>query len=215
MSFSRFGALKDYQKYSDQFLNDRARLAGTKYKHIGNASREGVASYLDRDITERRIKTQNENFGGGVITMTMEKDKNGKFPPLNIGGRVHYPDETTGKIVIVDGSLLNEELRKEQERREYLAQVIDRLSVSNDVCSFALGVNCETLLGSGNDGDGVVKDRELITVDATPDAIENYSTDSITYSRAIQKFKQIIKAKMPVIQDLTSASIQHEGESVK
>ena len=38
MSFSRFGALKDYQKYSDQFLNDRARLAGTKYKHIGKAS---------------------------------------------------------------------------------------------------------------------------------------------------------------------------------
>ncbi len=39
-----------------------------------------------------------------------------KTKPLNIGGRLFYPD-AQGRITIVDGAILDKELHQEMERR--------------------------------------------------------------------------------------------------
>ena len=181
---------------------------GTKYNHVG--SRSGLSSMLDSQIIDRNQKTESENFGDGFISFTVEKNKKGDYPPLNIGGRLHYPN-SDGRIIIVDSAILDKELQMENERREYIKQIIERASISNAICSMVLGQDAKKLLGANENGGGSVKDSELIKVDALPETIETLDSTSQLYSRAIQKFKIVIKSYLPIIDNMTSKSVQNEG----
>ena len=181
---------------------------GTKYNHVG--SRSGLSSMLDSQIIDRNQKTESENFGDGFISFTVEKNKKGDYPPLNIGGRLHYPDKN-GRIIIVDSAILDKELEQENERREYIKLIIERASISNSICSMVLGQDCRQLLGPGKDGAGAVIDEELKKVDALPETIETLDSTSQLYSRAIQKFKIVIKAFLPIIDNMTTKAVQNEG----
>ena len=91
------------QGFTNQVLNTKNRQ-GTKYNHVG--SRSGLSSMLDSEIIDRNRQTESENFGDGFISFTVEKNKNGVYPPLNIGGRLHYPN-SDGRVIIVDSAILD------------------------------------------------------------------------------------------------------------
>jgi len=187
---------------------DTKNKGGTKYNHVG--SRSGLSSMLDSQIIDRNQKTESENFGDGFISFTVEKNKKGLYPPLNIGGRLHYPNND-GRIIIVDSAILDKELEMENERREYIKQIIERASISNSICSMVLGQDARALLGAGRDGASSVLDPELIKVDALPETIETLDTTSQLYSRAIQKFKIVVKAFLPIVDNMTTKAVQNEG----
>ena len=121
-----------------------------------------------------------------------------------------YPD-ANGRVIIVDSAILDKELEMENERREYIKQIIERASISNSICSMVLGQDARGLLSAGADGNGSVKDPELIKVDALPETIETLDSTSQLYSRAIQKFKIVIKAFLPIIDNMTTKAVQNEG----
>ena len=196
------------QGFTNAVLDTKNNRQGTKYSHVG--SRSGLSSMLDSEIIDRNAITENQNFGDGFISFTVEKNKKGNYPPLNIGGRLHYPS-SDGKIVIVDSAILDRELQMENERRDYIKQIIERASISNSICSLVLGQDCRELLGPGKDGAGSVTDAELVKVDALPETIETLDSSGQLYSRAIQKFKIIIKAFLPIIDNMTTKAVQNEG----
>ena len=74
-----------------------------------------------------------------------------------------------------------------------------------------LGQDARELLGAGRDGGGSIKDDALAAVDAMPETIETLDTTSQLYSRAIQKFKIVIKAFLPIIDNMTTKAVQNEG----
>ena len=191
--------------FTNAVLDTQSR-GGTKYNHVG--SRSGLSSMLDSQIIERNAQTQSQNFGDGFISFTVEK-KGNKYPPLNIGCRFHYPDKN-GRIIIVDSAILDKELEQENERREYIKQIIERASISNAICSMVLGQDARGLLSAGQDG-GVSMAADLKAVDAMPETIETLDTTSKLYSQAIQKFKIIIKAFLPIIDNMTTKAVQNEG----
>ena len=195
------------QGFTNAVLDTKNNRQGTKYNHVG--SRSGLSSMLDSQIIERNAITENQNFGDGFISFTVEKNKKGNYPPLNIGGRLHYPS-SDGKIVIVDSAILDRELQMENERREYIKQIIERASISNNICSMVLGQDARGLLGAGQDG-GVSMSGDLKAIDAMPETIETLDTSSKLYSQAIQKFKIVIKAFLPIIDNMSSKSVQNEG----
>ena len=192
--------------FTNQVLDTKSR-GGTKYNHVG--SRSGLSSMLDSQIIERNAQTQSQNFGDGFISFKVEK-KGDKYPPLNIGGRLHYPDKD-GRIIIVDSAILDKELEQENERREYIKQIIERASISNSICSMVLGQDARELLGAGRDGGGSIKDDALAAVDAMPETIETLDTTSQLYSRCIQKFKIVIKSFLPIVDNMTTKAVQNEG----
>ena len=199
------------QKFTDEVLDTNNNRQGTKYNHVG--SRSGLSSMLDSQIIERNAKTEKENFGDGFISFTVEKKKNAAgnlvYPPMNIGGRLHYPNDD-GKIVIVDSAILDRELLMENERRDYIKQIIERASISNSICSMVLGQDARGLLSAGQDG-GVSMAAELKAVDAMPETIETLDTTGQLYSKCIQKFKIKIKAFLPIIDNMTTKAVQNEG----
>ena len=67
------------------------------------------------------------------------------------------------------------------------------------------------LLGAGENGGGSVTDIELVKVNALPETIETLDTTSQLYSRCIQKFKIVIKAFLPIIDNMTTKTVQNEG----
>ena len=74
-----------------------------------------------------------------------------------------------------------------------------------------LGQDCRELLGANKDGAGSVTDAELVKVDAAPETIETLDSTSQLYSRAIQKFKIVIKSFLPIIDNMTTKAVQNEG----
>ena len=58
------------QGFTNQVLNTKNRQ-GTKYNHVG--SRSVLSSMLDSEIIDRNQQTENQNFGDGFISFTVEK----------------------------------------------------------------------------------------------------------------------------------------------
>ena len=145
-----------------------------------------------------------------LLVLPLKKIKKNEDPPLNIGGRLHYPN-SDGRIIIVDSAILDKELQMENERREYIKQIIERASISNAICSMVLGQDAKKLLGANENGGGSVTDAELVKVDALPETIETLDSTSQLYSRCIQKFKIVIKSFLPIIDNMTTKAVQNEG----
>ena len=125
-----------------------------------------------------------------------------------------YPD-ADGSYVIIDSSVVNEMQKTEIEKREYLESVIEKASLSNAICSLVLGMKDETelykkMLGPNANGNVANMSPELVAVDAMPETIETLDPTGQTYSRAIQKFKLVIKAAMPMLDNMTPQSTLNE-----
>ena len=198
------------------------RLAGTKYNSLG--SRTGLASALDAGLIKKQIADEKNMWGKGYVQYNVLSGD--KDAPMNIGGRLFYPDGD-GTITIIDSDLVDEQQRKETEKRKYLEDIIEKCSMSDEICALILAQpNVQQLklnfLGAGASGFitagrgrvagvAIITDQDLVNVDAMPSASETYDPTSITFSRAIQKFKLIVKAKLPALQSMTNKTVQNEA----
>ena len=190
----------------------RENLAGTKWSHVGTG-RTGIDSVLDRDIINDHLQTKRRNMGSGFLKLRLQDHDRTKPTPINIGGRLMYPDDE-GNYIIIDSSVVHEMQKSEQEKREYLESVIEKASLSNDICSLILGCKDadeleKQYLGSGASG-GARMSAELIATDAMPETIETLDPTSQSYSRAIQKFKIVIKKRMPMLDNMTPQTTLNE-----
>ena len=189
----------------------KANLAGTKWSHVGTG-RQGINSILDKDIINDHLKTKTRNMGKGFIRLKLQDGD--ADTPINIGGRLMYPD-SDGSYVIIDSCVVNEMQKSEIEKREYLESVIEKASLSNAICSLVLGMKDESelyrlMLGPGAKGGVANMSDELVATDAMPETIECLDPTGQTYSRAIQKFKLVIKAAMPMLDNMTPQSTLNE-----
>ena len=188
------------------------KLNGGKWSNV-DTGRKGLNTILDKEIIKRHLKTEKENMGKGFLRITCN-DYDPKDPhPVNIGGRMMYPDENK-ELVIIDEAVVKKITDIEHEKREYIESLIERASLSDEVCQLILGLNSEKELKALLDVGGKAGRDDLAetlkNVNAMPSALETYDPTSLTYSQAIQKFKICIKTFMPVLQNLTPASTQNQ-----
>ena len=185
------------------------KMVGTKWDHV-STGRTGWNTLLDTKIIDSHLETEKRNYGQGFIQLGIPGfTKGSKAPPINIGGRLMYPDEE-GVYTIVDTAVVDKMSKMEEERRQYIESIIEKASLSNDICALILALNhpddLEALLGAGQNDGGYITDANLVAVDAKPSALETYDPTSLTYSQAIQKFKLVIKHHMPIIDNLTPST---------
>ena len=103
--------------------------------------------------------------------------------------------------------------QREQERRDYIEDLIQTAMMSDEIAATLYGTDEEgldTILGPGAGAQFGIKNKELLAVDAKPSAIETYAESSQAYSNAIQKFKLIMKQRMPIVSQLTPAKALNE-----
>jgi len=154
------------------------------------------------------LKTEKRNMGKGFMQLQIPHHKRGDTAaPVQIGGRLMYPDKD-GIFTIIDEAVVNKMASMEEEKRQYLESLIEKCSLSDEICQLVLGIEdapeLEAALGAGN-GDPQIMHADLIKVGALPSQIETYDPTSLTYSQAIQKFKLVIKNRMPILDNLTPA----------
>lgn len=181
-----------------------ANLAGTKW-HGGG--RTGINSILDKEIMREHLETKERNMGKGYLKLQLQGGSD-KTAPINIGGRMMYPD-AQGNYVIIDGSVVEEMRKSEEEKRTYLEEIIQRASLSNNICGLILGcaddAALEGMLGEGNKGNCDNMSADLASVDCRPEFLECLDPSGVLYSKAIQKLKMILKTNLPMIDNMTPA----------
>ena len=184
------------------------KMAGTRYANLG--SRTGLASTLDDRMIEKKMQNEQDMWGDGFIQYQVLNKQNA---PMNIDGRLFYPDDT-GVITVIDSDLVQKTADLETEKRKYLEDIIEKASMSDEICTLILAQKnvaaLKNILGKGR-GDPYVSDPDLLNVDAMPSAIETYDPTGTTFSRAIQKFKIVVRAKLPALQSMTNKKVQNEA----
>jgi len=184
-------------------------LEATRYNRYGERA-PGIGSVLDGEIVKRNIKKEQDNLGKGYVQLQVVGHDKANAAPINIGNRLHYPDKS-GKFTIIDDKYLDIMKQRETEKREYIEGLIQTAIMSDDVCAVLLGTDqtgLDAILGArGRAGTayGVPSVGPLFEVDARPSAIETYAESSQAYSNAVQKFKLVLKNKMPIVSELTPA----------
>ena len=184
-----FGANQDVRQY-------------TSYKEMGG-TRKGIYSGMDSNITKAETDRQQQVWGDGFVRMAM-LDVNGNAVadrPLNLDGKVHYPD-ADGTFTIVDGGMLKASAKLEHERNEAIRQIVEYAGASDQSLAMTLGVTIDVMraqLGVRGDCFGKIKQQELLDVDATPEAMGLVDKTSITYARASQKLRIAVKARKPIV----------------
>ena len=184
------------------------KMAGTRYAHLG--SRTGLASVLDDRMIEKQMRDEQDMWGDGFIQYEVKGKPNA---PMNIDGRLFYPD-AAGLITVIDSDLVQKTADLETEKRKYLEDIIEKASMSDEICTLILAQKSvaalKNILGKGK-GDPYITDADLLNVDAMPSAIETYDPTGTTFSRAIQKFKIVVRAKLPALQSMTNKKVQNEA----
>lgn len=182
-------------------------LEGTKYSRYG-ARPEGIGSMLDADLVKRNIEREQQNLGQGYVKLSVVGDKS---KPLNIGGRLHYPNED-GTFTIIDEKYLDIMKQRETEKREYLEGIIQVGIMSDEVTAVLLGTDVDGLAAILGPNTGAKfgipaqingQINPLYQVDARPSALETYSETSQAFSLGAQKYKIVMKQTMPIINNLT------------
>ena len=190
------------------------KIAGTRYAHLG--SRTGLASVLDDRMIEKQMRDEQDMWGDGFIQYEVKGKPNA---PMNIDGRLFYPD-AAGLITVIDSDLVQKTADLETEKRKYLEDIIEKASMSDEICTLILAqrnvVELKNILGKGKSpigagGAPIITDPDLLNVDAMPSAIETYDPTGTTFSRAIQKFKIVVRAKLPALQSMTNKKVQNEA----
>ena len=184
-----FGANQDVRQY-------------TSYKEMGG-TRKGIYSGMDSNITKAETDRQQQVWGDGFVRMAMlDLDGNAVADrPLNLDGKVHYPD-ADGTFTIVDGGMLKASAKLEHERNEAIRQIVEYAGASDQSLAMTLGVTIDVMrrqLGVLGNCFGKIKQQELIDVDATPEAMGLVDKTSITYARASQKLRIAVKARKPIV----------------
>ena len=184
------------------------KMAGTRYAHLG--SRTGLASVLDDRMIQKQMRDEQDMWGDGFIQYEVKGKPNA---PMNIDGRLFYPD-AAGLITVIDSDLVQKTADLETEKRKYLEDIIEKASMSDEICTLILAqknvASLKEILGKGK-GDPYITDADLLNVDAMPSAIETYDPTGTTFSRAIQKFKIVVRAKLPALQSMTNKKVQNEA----
>ena len=184
------------------------KMAGTRYAHLG--SRTGLASVLDDRMIQKQMRDEQDMWGDGFIQYEVKGKPNA---PMNIDGRLFYPD-AAGLITVIDSDLVQKTADLETEKRKYLEDIIEKASMSDEICTLILAqknvASLKNILGKGR-GDPYITDADLLNVDAMPSAIETYDPTGTTFSRAIQKFKIVVRAKLPALQSMTNKKVQNEA----
>ena len=184
-----FGANQDVRQY-------------TSYKEMGG-TRKGIYSGMDSNITKAETERQQQVWGDGFVRMAM-LDVNGNAVadrPLNLDGKVHYPD-ADGTFTIVDGGMLKASAKLEHERNEAIRQIVEYAGASDQSLAMTLGVTIDVMrreLGVTGNCFGKIRQQELLDVDATPEAMGLVDKTSITYARASQKLRIAVKARKPIV----------------
>ena len=184
-----FGANQDVRQY-------------TSYKEMGG-TRKGIYSGMDSNITKAETDRQQQVWGDGFVRMAM-LDVNGNAVadrPLNLDGKVHYPD-ADGTFTIVDGGMLKASAKLEHERNEAIRQIVEYAGASDQSLAMTLGVSIDVMrrqLGVTGNCWGKITQQELLDVDATPEAMGLVDKTSITYARASQKLRIAVKARKPIV----------------
>ena len=184
-----FGANQDVRQY-------------TSYKEMGG-TRKGIYSGMDSNITKAETDRQQQVWGDGFVRMAMlDLDGNAVADrPLNLDGKVHYPD-ADGTFTIVDGGMLKASAKLEHERNEAIRQIVEYAGASDQSLAMTLGVTIDVMrreLGVIGNCWGKIRQQELIDVDATPEAMGLVDKTSITYARASQKLRIAVKARKPIV----------------
>ena len=184
-----FGANQDVRQY-------------TSYKEMGG-TRKGIYSGMDSNITKAETDRQQQVWGDGFVRMAMlDLDGNAVANrPLNLDGKVHYPD-ADGTFTIVDGSMLKASAKLEHERNEAIRQIVEYAGASDQSLAMTLGVTIDVMrrqLGVLGNCWGKITQQELLDVDATPEAMGLVDKTSITYARASQKLRIAVKARKPIV----------------
>ena len=184
------------------------KMAGTRYAHLG--SRTGLASVLDDRMIQKQMRDEQDMWGDGFIQYEVKGKPNA---PMNIDGRLFYPD-AAGLITVIDSDLVQKTADLETEKRKYLEDIIEKASMSDEICTLILAqknvASLKEILGSKG-GAPYITDADLLNVDAMPSAIETYDPTGTTFSRAIQKFKIVVRAKLPALQSMTNKKVQNEA----
>ena len=184
------------------------KMAGTRYAHLG--SRTGLASVLDDRMIQKQMRDEQDMWGDGFIQYEVKGKPNA---PMNIDGRLFYPD-AAGLITVIDSDLVQKTADLETEKRKYLEDIIEKASMSDEICTLILAqknvASLKNILGKGR-GDPYITDADLLNVDAMPSAIETYDPTGTKFSRAIQKFKIVVRAKLPALQSMTNKKVQNEA----
>ena len=184
------------------------KMAGTRYAHMG--SRTGLASVLDDAMIKKKMQDEKDMWGDGFIQYQVIGKGDA---PMNIDGRLFYPD-AAGIITVIDSDLVQKTADLETEKRKYLEDIIEKASMSDEICTLILAqknvASLKNILGKGK-GDPYITDADLLNVDAMPSAIETYDPTGTTFSRAIQKFKIVVRAKLPALQSMTNKKVQNEA----
>ena len=184
-----FGANQDVRQY-------------TSYKEMGG-TRKGIYSGMDSNITKAETDRQQQVWGDGFVRMAM-LDVNGNAVadrPLNLDGKVHYPD-ADGTFTIVDGAMLKASAKLEHERNEAIREIVEYAGASDQSLAMTLGVTIDVMrreLGVTGNCFGKIRQQELLDVDATPEAMGLVDKTSITYARASQKLRIAVKARKPIV----------------
>ena len=184
-----FGANQDVRQY-------------TSYKEMGG-TRKGIYSGMDSNIIQHETDRQQQVWGDGFVRMAM-LDVNGNAVadrPLNLDGKVHYPD-ADGTFTIVDGGMLKASAKLEHERNEAIRQIVEYAGASDQSLAMTLGVTIDVMkrqLGVLGNCFGKITQQELLDVDATPEAMGLVDKTSITYARASQKLRIAVKARKPIV----------------
>jgi len=215
MSFKLSGESKERSIRSGRAVDslfEGKKLQGTKWSHV-STGRTGFNTLMDAPIVEDHIKTERRNMGDGFIRLAIPDYDARKAKPVNIGGRLMFPDKN-GIFTIIDDAVVTKMQKLEEEKRQYLESLIERASLSDEICQLILGMETQEelirALGANQSDSGAIKDPALVAVNALPSALETYDPSSITYSQAIAKFKQVIKGRMPILDNLTPASTQNQ-----
>jgi len=215
MSFKLLGVSQERSIRSGRTVDslfEGKKLQGTKWSHV-STGRTGFNTLMDAPILEDHMKTERRNMGDGFIRLQIPDYDPSKSKPVNIGGRLVFPDRQ-GIFTIIDSSVVTKMQKLEEEKRAYLESLIERASLSDEICQLILGMETDNelkaALGAGRNDGGNITDPALVAVNALPSALETYDPSSITYSQAIAKFKQVIKSRTPILDNLTPASTQNQ-----
>ena len=187
------------------------KLMGTKWSNV-STGRTGFNTLMDAPIIEEHLQTQRRNMGDGFLKLAIpdydKLDESKKGKPINIAGRMMFPDKN-GVFTIIDSAVVNKMAAMEEEKRQYLESLIEKCSLSDEICQLILGMESDTelikALGAGQNDEGAITDPALVAVNALPSALETYDPTSLTYSQAVAKFKRVIKHRLPILDDLTPA----------
>jgi len=185
-------------------------------------SRNGAASYMDRDLYQKHLDDHDRALGDGSYTIQLLKPGTTEVAenvPLNFGGRVYYPNANNA-YTIVDKDYLEIQLQKANEQEEYLNEVIELASASDKSLMTVLGISDMTTLQNlcgdkakwGTTNNYLKLPASIVSVDCLPSVMRLYPKESLVFAQAVAKLRAIILAFAPIMDTAGTKKAVRENE---